>query len=261
MAPINLTEYVDFATVLTGRAGDIVRPYFGSQDLSVEAKADASPVTQADREAEEAMRELIVTRYPHHGIIGEEYGREREDAEWVWVLDPIDGTISFTSACPLFGTLVGLLHEGRPVLGVISQPVLRQLMIGTADGTRLNGRPVRVRATASLEDAVLLTTDVANITAYHDGAAFERLRARVRLFRTWGDCYGYLLVASGNADAMIDPRMSEWDLLPLVPIIEGAGGVISSWTGGPAVGADSCVAAGPGLHAVVVEALSRRSEV
>jgi myo-inositol-1(or 4)-monophosphatase len=256
MTSIDLTEFIDFATVLAGRAGDIVRPYFGSRDLAVEAKSDASPVTQADREAEEAMRELIATRYPHHGIIGEEYGREHEDAEWVWVLDPIDGTISFTSACPLFGTLVGLLHQGQPVLGVISQPVLRQLMIGTAEGTRLNGRPVRVRATERLEDAVLLTTDIASIAAYQDGAAFDRLRSRVRLFRTWGDCYGYLLVASGNADAMVDPRMSEWDLLPLVPIMEGAGGVISSWTGGSAVGADSCVAAGAGVHGVVVEVLS-----
>lgn len=249
-------ELVDFARALALRSARVIRPLFASHGLRVDRKDDASLVTAADRDAEAAMRELIGARYPDHGVIGEEFGSERTGAEWVWVLDPIDGTISFVSGCPLFGTLIGLLRRGEPILGVIHQPVLEQLCVGTPDGTTLDGRPVRVRDDRALEEATLLTTDLVNIERHRDYAAFETLRRRVALFRTWGDCYGYLLLASGGADVMLDPVMHPWDLLPLIPIVRGAGGAISAWDGEEAVGADSCVAAAPQVHGRVLQILS-----
>ncbi len=251
-----LAELVDFASDLAARSGEIIARYFAAEDLAVETKPDASPVTEADRRAEEIMRDLIRARYPDHGIIGEEFGREAPDAELVWVLDPIDGTISFAAGSPLFGTLIALTRAGDPVLGVIHQPVVGQLMIGTAAGTTLNGRPVRVREAGDLARATLLTTDLDLIAEHQDAGAFSALIERTGRFRTWGDCYGYLLVASGRADIMADPIMNDWDLLPLVPIIRGAGGVISTWSGGDPVGGDSCLAATPGLHGQVLSILN-----
>lgn len=251
-----LTEFIEFASDLAARSGEVVARYFGVEDLAVETKPDASPVTRADRRAEEVMRDLIRARYPDHGIVGEEFGSEAPDSELVWWLDPIDGTISFTAGSPLFGTLIALTREGEPVLGVIHQPVVGQLVIGTLAGTTLNGRPVRVRDTADLGRATLLTTDLDLIAEHQDEEAFSALIERTGRFRTWGDCYGYLLVASGRADIMTDPIMNAWDLLPLVPIIRGAGGVISTWSGGDAVGGDSCVAATPGLHGQVMSILN-----
>lgn len=248
-------EFLDFARTLARRGAEVIRPLFARPDLPVEEKEDASLVTAADRDAEAAMRELIRARYPEHGILGEEHGRENEGAELVWVLDPIDGTLSFVSGCPLFGTLIGLVRRGEPLLGVIHQPVLEQLCVGTSEGTTLDGRRVRVREGRALEEATLLATDLANIERYRDYAAFEALRRRAGLFRTWGDCYGYLLLASGRADIMLDPIMHPWDLLPLVPILRGAGGVITGWDGGDAGTANSCVAATPRLHGRVVRIL------
>jgi myo-inositol-1(or 4)-monophosphatase len=255
------TEFVDFAKVLARKSGDVIRPYFGRPDLRVDTKEDASPVTDADRRAEELMRTMIIDRYPEHGIVGEEFGSERPNAEWTWTLDPIDGTISFAAGCPLFGTLISVQHRGIPVLGVIHNPILGQLCVGTEAGTTLNGKPTRVRETRSLADAVLLATDVENVAAYRKDVAavgFAELRLGARLFRTWGDCFGYLLLVSGGADVMLDPIMNSWDLQPLIPIVRGAGGVITSWYGEDPLGADSCVASGPMLHAGVVETLNGR---
>ena len=250
--------YRRLALEMAESSGEFIRPYFGASDLAIELKSDQSPVTVADRGAEERMRDRIQRAFPSHGIIGEEFGSDRPDAEWVWVLDPIDGTKSFMTACPLFGTLIALLHQGLPVLGVIHQPILRQLMIGDGQHTQLNGRTVRLRPCSRLEDATLLTSDPLNPARYQDGAAFAALQQRARLSRTWGDCYGYLLVASGFADLMLDPIMNPWDIAALVPVIRGAGGVISDWQGGPAYPASSTIAAGPELHAAVVAALNPR---
>ncbi|MDB6167771.1 MAG: inositol monophosphatase [Verrucomicrobia bacterium] len=243
-------------TELAEKSGDFIRPFFGQPDLVVETKEDATPVTLADRGAEQLMRKLIAQRFPAHGIIGEEFGSERADAEWVWVLDPVDGTKSFAAGCPLFGTLIALLHRGKPVLGAIHQPVLRQLMIGDGSSTTLNGRAVRIRATARIEDATILTTNVHSPARYQHGTAFDALAARARLFRTWGDCYGYLLVAGGWADVMCDPVMNPWDVAALIPVIRGAGGVITDWQGNDPVNAKSIVAAGSALHAAVITALN-----
>jgi histidinol-phosphatase len=256
---LELEPYRSFAIELAERSGELIRPYFGgsSDALGIELKADETIVTRADRDAEALMREMIRARFPDHGVRGEEYGDDRPDAEFVWMLDPIDGTISFASASPLFGTLIALLHNGEPFLGAINQPVLRQLCVGDGETTTLNGREVHVRQTPGLADATLLLTDLLDVPKYQDGPAFESLMQEVRLVRTWGDCYGYLLVATGHADIMCDPIMNAWDIAALIPVIRGAGGVISDWQGKDAVGAKSIVATtSQALHDEVIRRLN-----
>lgn len=262
LTPDDTEERVDpdslrsFATELARESGSVIADMFRQSDLTIETKDDDSPVTAADRTAETLLRDRIRARFPDHGIIGEEFGTEREDAEFVWILDPIDGTISYVAGVPLFGTLIGLLHGGEPVLGVIHQPVSNELMIGTASGTTLNGRPIRVRSTPELGEATLLTTDPKSIERYKNMAGFEALRTEAGLYRGWGDCYGYLLLASGRADIMIDPMMNAWDVLPLIPVVRGAGGVITTWEGEDPVHGTSTVAATPELHGRVLEILN-----
>lgn len=251
---MSAADFQSFAVEMARRSGEFILEHFRT-DLAVETKADATPVTVADRGAELLMREMIQRRFPDHGVRGEEYPPYQEDARHVWVLDPIDGTKSFVAGVPLFGTLIALLEDGQPILGVIHQPVLGQLLVGDGARATLNGRPARVRPRARIEDAVLLTTDFFDIGRHQDGAAFERLARRARLVRTWGDCYGYALLATGHADVMCDPVMAPWDILALIPVVRGAGGVITDWQGGDPVTAKSIVAAGPALHAAVVEAL------
>lgn len=242
---------------LAHASGDFIRPLFGRHDVAVELKGDLTPVTAADRGAEDLMRRMIKQRFPSHGLLGEEFGPENVDAEFVWVLDPVDGTKSFVTGVPLFGTLIALLHRGQPVLGCIHQPVLRQLMIGDGNETTLNGERVRCRGTTELTDATLLTCDWTSPAQFQDGAAFDRLARRVKLARTWGDCYGYLLLASGWSDVVVDPVMNPWDIAALVPVVRGAGGVITDWQGGAAYPANSTVAAAtPALHAATLAALN-----
>jgi len=251
---VNVDPYRAFMVELAELSGHFIRPFFGRPDVEVELKADRSPVTVADRGAEEIMRGLINKRFPGHGIVGEEFGSERADAEFVWVLDPIDGTKAFTTAVPLFGTLIALLHAGQPVLGCIHQPILGQLLVGDGQSASLNGRPVHTRACSRVEDATLLTSDPVTVDRI---PGYRSLMARAKLARTWGDCYGYLLVATGWADAMVDPVMNLWDIAALVPVIRGAGGVITDASGGPPYPATSIVAAAnPGLHRQIVAALN-----
>ncbi len=240
---------------LAGASGDFIRPFFGRHDLRVDLKSDSSPVTAADTGAEELMRRRIQARFPGHGILGEEGGTERPDAEFVWVLDPIDGTRSFTTSVPLFGTLIALLHQGQPVLGCIHQPILGQLLVGDNETALLNGKPVRTSAVRRIEEATLLTSDPVAI-ARPECRGYSALMERAKLARTWGDCYGHLLVATGWADVIYDPVMNLWDIAALVPIIRGAGGVITDAKGGPAYPAASTVSAANGdLHRQVIEAL------
>ena len=253
---MNFEAYRAFLIELAEKSGDFIRPYFAAPDLAVEIKSDRTPVTAADRGAEELMRGMIRARFPSHGILGEEFGPENTEAEFVWVLDPIDGTRAFAAATPLFGTLIALLHRGQPVLGVIHQPVLRQLVVGDGRQTTLNGRPVRVRAMARLEEATLLCSDVLTPARHQNGDAFAALGQRVKQLRTWGDCYGYLLLATGWADIMCDPIMNPWDVAALIPVVRGAGGIITDWQGRDPVNAASIVAATPGLHAQVIAALN-----
>ena len=249
-------EFINFVHKLASESAQVIKPYFGTFDLEVELKSDETPVTAADRGAEEVMRHLIRKEFPDHGIIGEEFGDENEAAEFVWVLDPIDGTKSFASGCPLFGTLICLLYEGQPILGAINQPILERLCIGDNNQTTVNGHPVHVRETDRLSEAILLTTDILSVGEYQNKAGFENLLHGTKLFRTWGDCYGYLLLASGGADIMLDPIVNPWDVLPVIPVVRGAGGIITAWDGSDVVRGDSCVAASQNLHPRVLEILN-----
>ena len=253
---MDLAPYRTFLVELARRSGDFLRPLAADSGLAVETKADNSPVTAADRGAEELLRGLIARKFPDHGIIGEELGPDRPDAEWVWMLDPIDGTKSFITGVPLWGTLIALLHRGQPVLGAIHQPLLGQLLVGDGTTTTLNDRPVRCRPARRLEDSTVLTSDPFNPGKHQNGAAFQKLISRARIVRTWGDCYGYLLVAIGRADVMLDPIMNPWDIAALVPVIRGAGGVITDWQGRAPYPAESTgAAATPELQAAVLAAL------
>jgi inositol-phosphate phosphatase/L-galactose 1-phosphate phosphatase/histidinol-phosphatase len=246
------SEFVAFAHRLADAAGEIQRRWFRKR-LDVEAKVDTSPVTIADREAEAIMRELIERCYPDHGILGEEHGRARLDAEWVWVLDPIDGTKSFVCGRPLFATLIGLLHEGRPVLGVIEQAVLGERWIGArGHATSWNGRPCRTRARAELGEAMLGCTSPQMFARAEERAAFERVLGRVRQAIWGGDAYGVGLVALGTLDLVIEAALEPYDVLPLVPVIEGAGGRVTDWEGRSpdlSSGQRMIVAGDPRIHA------------
>ena len=250
------SEFESFAVELAEAAGQIIRPLFGDPTLRVDTKSDATPVTAADRDAETRIREMIRTRYPDHGIRGEEFGIENSDAEFTWIIDPIDGTKSFITGCPLFGTLIAVVHQGQPILGLIHQPIVEQTCLGNGKNTTLNGKPVRVRETDTLAAATLLQTDFVNVGKYQDRAGYDRLVSEVALARTWGDCYGYLLVASGFADIMLDPTLKDWDILALIPVIRGAGGIITDWQGNDPVTGTSIVAASPDRHAEVIRILN-----
>ncbi|MBN1535055.1 MAG: histidinol-phosphatase [Spirochaetes bacterium] len=250
-----LEELKRFCILLAEGSGTILREYFRS-GVAVETKADRTPVTAADLKAEEYLRSAIMREYPGHGILGEEFGTVNEGARYRWVLDPIDGTKSFICGVPLFGTLIALLEEGVPLLGVIHHPVLGELLIGDNESCLLNGRAVRCRQCRDIGDAVLLTTDPRDVPVYQKEARFDELVRRVKVYRTWGDCYGYSLVAAGFADIMVDPVMSPWDSLALIPVIRGAGGIITDFGGDdPVRNSSSIIAASEGLHGTVLEIL------
>jgi len=253
-----LNEFKEFSTGLVKAGAEIINKYF-RQKIKVEHKKDKSPVTIADRKAEEIMRNMIANKFPGHGIIGEEFGKSNENAEYVWVLDPIDGTKSFICGALSFGTLVALLKNGEPVLGIFYQPVLGELLIGDNQQTKINGKKTSVKNSNNLSQAILLTTDHLNIKKYRNEKSFNNLISKVKLYRNWGDCYGYYLLATGFADIMIDPIMSPWDSLPLIPIIRGAGGVITDYEGNDPVKGDSIVAASKGIHSTVINLLNFKS--
>jgi myo-inositol-1(or 4)-monophosphatase len=252
-------EFWAFANQLADRAAGLLRDYHAQLETEIEIKADGSPVTVADKECEWHLREWIGSRYPEHGIIGEEFGNDRPDAEFVWILDPIDGTKSFIPRVPLYGLLFGLIYQGKPFLGVIDQPVTRQRVIGDGTLTLYNGRKASVGGKRELDKALLLTTDVKNVAKYQDESAWRRLVAKAGLFRTWGDCYGHLMVAAGHGDIMADPVLNPWDIIPLVPVLLGAGAAISDWHGGDALASGNIIAANPWLHAQVIEELKTKN--
>lgn len=232
-------ELVAFAEDLAEAAGAVIRRYW-RKPLEVESKIESdrpvaeSPVTVADREAEAAMRKLIEERYPAHGIYGEEFGSVRVDAEFVWVLDPIDGTKSFITGKPLFGTLIALLRDGRPALGIIDQCVLRERWVGTNGCTRLNGEIVRSRGASCLAEAMLYATTPHMFAPGEEEERFTQLRNRVKRPLYGCDCYAYALVASGfGADLVVEADLGIYDYCALVPVVACAGGHISDWNGRP----------------------------
>ncbi|MBM3513213.1 MAG: histidinol-phosphatase [Alphaproteobacteria bacterium] len=252
---------VALAHRLADTSGEIVLGYF-RKPLAVEDKADAisSPVTIADRDSEAAMRDIIRATFPDHGVIGEEHGSHNPDAEWTWVLDPIDGTQSFINGVPLFGTLIGLLHMGVPWFGCINHPALNQRWIGGANlPTTMNGEPCRVRAGSALAQATVYATG-AEYLAPDEAAAFDRLAAKLKKRRYGGtDCFHYAMVASGWTDMACEARLALHDFAAVVPVIQNAGGTVTDWTGRALVKGSSghILAAGDApMHAAALKALA-----
>lgn len=251
-------DTVAFAHRLADASGAVIRQYF-RQPIDVAYKADLSPVTRADRETETVIREMIVAAYPEHGVIGEEHPPERADADYLWIIDPIDGTRPFMAGVPVFGTLIALTHKGVPVLGIIDQPISGERWLGVnGQPTTLNGKPVHTRACADLSTALLCTSSY----HYYEGedlVAYERLRQAVEWAHYGADCYGFAMVASGQIDIGIDPGMNVHDYCALIPVIENAGGVITDWTGAPLTlqSGGRVIAAGDRVaHAAAIERLA-----
>lgn len=257
-APLDADEarlFVPFVHELVGLAFATIRPLFLG-GIDVEVKGDDSPVTRADRLAEERLRERIEARFPSHGIVGEEHG-VREGRGYRWVLDPIDGTRAFISNCFLFGTLIALERDDgagfRPVLGCIAHPAAGCALIGHRGGTVLfqsdgTRRPARVRAPRPLARSTVLFTSLPWSAEQGPDARAERVARAAGMARTWGDCFGYFAIATGGADAMVDPKLSYWDMAAVLPVVEGAGAVASAWTAGePLAGGSLLVASGPAL--------------
>lgn len=227
---------VKLANRLADAAGEAIRPLFRG-DWQAESKEDHSVVTVADRAAEEAMRAIVEAERPDYGIIGEEFGTLREGASRQWVFDPIDGTQSFVAGRPIFGTLIALLQDGWPVLGVIDQPILGERWVGViGEGTTFNGKPIRSRACRALEGASVATTSP-HAFAEHEVNAYLRVVAKAypqRAFPVYGgDCYNYGLLASGHLDLVIESGLKLHDYAALVPVVEGAGGMMADWQGNP----------------------------
>jgi myo-inositol-1(or 4)-monophosphatase len=258
MTPI---DFGAFLNELASVSGETILPFFRTA-LSVSDKGRAGafdPVTAADHAAETAMRALIHRTFPNHGIIGEEFGSERADAEYVWVLDPIDGTKSFIAGMPMWGTLIGLLRHGEPVFGMMSQPFTRERFNGDGAAARYRGpageRALMVRPCEALADALLITTSP-RLMKPEDRATFGKVEEAVKLSRYGGDCYAYCMLAAGHVDLVIETELKPYDVLPLIPIIRGAGGIVTDWDGGsPNQGGRVVVAGDKRVHAAALALL------
>lgn len=250
-----IKEFYLFTKLLSRISGKVIKDYF-RKEIFIESKTDNSPVTIADKKSEELMREAIMKEYPEHGIIGEEFGEYNVNSDFIWTLDPIDGTKSFISGTVNFGTLIALSYKNIPVLGVFNQPVLNEFLIGDNNKSLLNEISVEVRKVGEMEESTLLATDQRDISKYRNGEKFDELLKRVKIYRTWGDCYGYYLLATGYADIMVDPLLKIWDIAAIVPIVRGAKGVITDYYGNDPIKGNSAIASNPMLHSKIVEMLS-----
>jgi len=245
---VTAIDFASFVDQLATASGETILPFFRTA-LSVENKKAGGfdPVTAADRAAEQAMRALIRRHFPEHGILGEEYGSERTDAEYVWVLDPIDGTKSFIAGMPAWGTLIGLMRFGEPVFGMMHQPFIRERFTGDGGAARYRGpagnRDLSVRACKSIDDALLFTTSPLLMNEA-DRACFARVEKAAKLSRYGGDCYAYCMLAAGQIDLIIETEIKPHDIVPLIPIITGAGGILTTWENGPAQDGGRIVVAG-----------------
>ena len=247
---------IPFIKHLAYDSAKVINPLFANPDLKVEWKEDDTPVTYADRKAEEIMREQISMEYPDHGIIGEEFGVTNPDAEYTWVLDPIDGTRSFAAGSPHFGTLICLRHKGQPVWGAIHLSALGKLYIGNNETCLCNDRPVALRRPLALDKCFLLTTDPKSPGQYHSAAGWDALVKSTDQYRSWGDCFGYTVLISGGADIMTDPILNLWDIAALLPVLRGAGAATSDWNGNEPTGDKGLVACHPDLHQQVIRILN-----
>lgn len=253
------TLLLEAAQELARRTGTVALRLFKTQ-LEVEAKRDGSPVTAADRAAEEAAREWLASRFPDDGVLGEELGALRPEAKRRWIIDPIDGTKSFIRGVPLWGTLIAVCEGEQVLAGAAFFPALNELVAAAPKlGCWWNGSRSRVSAQNDMRHATVLTTDERFREAPDKREGWERLASAAALVRSWGDCYGYLLVATGRAEVMVDPVMSSWDAAALMPIIEEAGGTFSDWNGGRTAFAGSVVATNAALAASARDLLGVRT--
>ena len=239
LTPQNLAALDDFLLELNAASAAVITPLFRA-DHGLEDKGHSGwfdPVTLADKNAEAAIRQVVSKRFPEHGVIGEEYGEDRPDAEFVWVLDPIDGTRAFIAGLPVWTTLIGLRHEGKPVLGSIGQPYIGEIYIGHAGGSRLISRdgvrPLKVRSCDGLGPAVIATTDADGCFKPPELAVWKQVRAAARLARFGCDAYAYAMVAAGTLDLVLEAGLKSWDIESAIPLMEGAGGIVTDWRGAP----------------------------
>lgn len=261
---LTFREFSDFTESLTPVIRETVGKYIGT--VHVDYKADDSPVTLADKEIERYIVSQIEARFPEGVIVGEESGThpasvaanaDNNGPLIEWIVDPIDGTKSFIHGVPLFATLIGVMVDGEAVYGAIYNPLLNDLIVGDNNIALWNGKPVQMRPCDSLGQATLLTTDLLDVDKHRNLHNFMGLATQCRILRTWGDAYGYCLLATGRADIMVDPVMSRWDLAALIPVIRGAGGVITDYYGGNPAAGDSIVASPAPIHGEVLALLNK----
>ena len=245
-----------FINELADISGKYIAESFG-KNIDVDFKNDKSPVTEIDRNTELMLREHIQKKFPSHGIIGEEFENVNEDAEFVWVLDPIDGTKSFITKVPLFGTLIGLQYCGKPIIGAINQPILKERIVGDCKTCTFNGKIVRTANCTLLDGITLLTSDSRYCADLHGAKAWKTLENKAAISRTWGDCYGYMLLCRGLAHVACDALLEVWDFVALLPALHGAGATFSDWSGGNNIGHNGGLIASctPELHKQVLDVI------
>lgn len=265
MTELDLNGRLEFALETARGAGELILGYYQSDSLAVEAKRDSSPVTAADRGAEELIRKQIGREFPGDGVLGEELGESPSSNGFRWILDPVDGTKSFIHGVPLFGTLIGLEFSDRMVLGVCRFPALDEVVFaaqGQGAWWQKAGAPpraARVSGVERLSDALFCVTTISGWERIGRYDAFERIRSEARLTRGWGDCYGHALVATGRADVMIDPLMNPWDAAALVPIVEEAGGHFCDWSGRTSIHSGNGISVNAALKQTVLDLLQERA--
>lgn len=254
MAGTNLNDLLSVAIEAAYLGGRRTLSYFNT-GVAVERKSDRTPVTQADRECEQLIRSTIARYYPTHTIVGEEWGETAGDPDYKWIVDPIDGTKTFIHGVPLYGVLIGVEVKGVPSAGVIYMPALDEMVAAAKGlGCRWNGRPAHVSRETNLQEAAVMSSSI--VSCYDRSNSFANLAKRSLLQRTWGDCYGYLLVATGRAEAMVDAALKVWDCAAILPIIEEAGGRFTTWSGKATIYADDGVATNRALHDEVLSLLN-----
>lgn len=260
-----LSDRLDFALRAAREASTLILRYYQNADLAVDLKGDLSPVTAADRGAEELLRGLIEREFPHDGVLGEEFGERAGSSGYRWILDPVDGTKSFVHGVPLFGTLIGLEQNDRAVLGVCRLPALDEVVYA-AEGTgawwqRGAAQPTKARVTTTnrLADALCSYTAIELFDRQQRRATFDALVSACNATRAWGDCFGHILVATGRADVMVDPIMNIWDGAPLLPILREAGGTYMDWTGTETISGGDGVSVNAALKPAVLEIIERTS--